>query len=449
MNCPGQPPPNYENFNAVELFCPQCRVAMPPRERLHLVLPTASSTNTVARSARPQVGKLKVQGDQAEWLVAPERQAPHVKTKLLALAALALALAAHPLRAQSPTNLRDALLAAQRNWNLPAIAAVIVTSERILDIDAVGVGRLGAPEAVLQSDRFHLGSLTKAMTAMLLATLVEEGKLQWETRVVDAVPEFQGIAHRDMRSVTVEQLLSHRAGLAPFSDLSEFEDLPSWPGSATERRLEFTRYHWSRSADETVGEYLYSNAGYVVAATVAEQITGESWKELMQSRLFEPLGMEAGFDWPALEDRAQPWGHYIVNGRLTPHDPEDDYHVPDLVRPAGDVHASLEDYVLYMQLHLRGLQGRDGFLAPETFQRIHRPIGNYALGWQVDIVDGVPVSTHFGSAGTFYALAAIDPERNLGILVVTNTGHPEARDAVNWAANAIAQIWVDVAASER
>lgn len=341
----------------------------------------------------------------------------------------------------APTSLRDAIIAAQQAYGLPAIGAAVTTADKLLDVNAAGVGRLDAPIPVLQTDRFHLGSLTKAMTATLIATLVEEGLLEWGTPVVEVIPTLAATANRDMLPVTVEQVLQHRAGLDPYAELEDFDALPNWAGSAVERRLSFTRYLWERSSDEVPGQFTYSNAGYAVAAAVAEQLTGTPWEELMRSRLFEPLGMEAGFDWPALADPAQPWGHWMVDGRLTPHPPDSDYHLPDLARPAGDVHASLEDYVLFLQLHLRGLQGRESFLSPETFAELHRPNGTYALGWNVALVDGAPVSTHFGSAGTFFALAVVDPVRNLGIIVVTNSGHPDARTAMEWTANAIADIW--------
>ena len=339
------------------------------------------------------------------------------------------------------TTLREALLQAQEFYHLPAIAGIVVSSDRILDIDAVGVGRLGRADAVLQSDRFHLGSLTKAVTATLLAVLVEDGRLQWQSTVDSIFPELAATLDEDYRGITLEQLLRHRAGLPTFTDLGEFDALPTWPGSPTERRAAFTAYLLSRHPASKVGDYSYSNAGYAVAAAMAERVTGKRWEDLVVGRLLEPLGMKAGLGWPAAEAPEQPWGHWLVDGHLAPHDPNAGYRLPNLIQPAGDLNASLPDYALFLQLHLRGLQGQESFLSADTFAHVHQSIDGYALGWEVIDTDGTPVSLHFGSAGTFYAIAAIVPELDLGVFVVTNAGHPAARDAVEWTANVAAKIW--------
>jgi len=110
--------------------------------------------------------------------------------------------------------IRDLLSSALELHGVPAMAAAVITSDRILEMDAVGVQRLGWPSSVLATDRFHLGSLTKAMTSTLLAVLVEEGRLHWETRVMDVFSELAASAHRDFRHVTVEDLVSS-LGIAP------------------------------------------------------------------------------------------------------------------------------------------------------------------------------------------------------------------------------------------
>jgi CubicO group peptidase (beta-lactamase class C family) len=345
--------------------------------------------------------------------------------------------------------IRDLLSRALEVHGVPAMAAAVITSDRILEIDAVGVQRLGWPSPVLITDRFHLGSLTKAMTSTLLAVLVEEGRIQWESRVLEVFPELAASAHPDFWHVTVEDLLSHRSGLTSFTDGAEFASLPEWQGSASERRLELTRYLLSRRATGSRGEYRYSNAGYAVAGAIAERVTGESWKSLMQTRLFEPLAMEAGFGWPGLLDPEQPWGHWWVGGVLTPHAPDAPYHLSDLIHPAGDVNAVLEDYIRFVQLHLRGLQERESFLSPATFRKLHQPVGSYALGWNiVDTEDG-PVSQHLGSAGTFFTVVALAPQADLSIIVFTNAGHPQAQRAVEQVGTELLEIWIPIARDDR
>jgi CubicO group peptidase (beta-lactamase class C family) len=346
-----------------------------------------------------------------------------------------------PAWAAAQGSLRDALIAARDRHGVPALAAAVTNSDRILEIGAVGVGQLGRPDAVLPTDRFHLSTLNMAMTATVLATLVEEGQLRWESRVVDLFPEMAATTRAEYATVTLADLLTHLAGFAPFVGPSELDALALGLGSPIERRAAFTRHLLSQPPAGPPGAFLLSNAGYSVAAAAAERVTGLAYEDLIRVRLFEPLGMAAGFDWPALLDSAQPWGHWLVADVLTPHDPNGEYHVQDVIRPAGDLQASVGDYVLFLQLHLRGLRGRESFLSRETFERLHRPPegSSSAFGWFISVQEGTPVSVQTGGAGTFEAFAGIVPERDLGAIVVANAGHPAARDAVNDVVNAIVQ----------
>jgi CubicO group peptidase (beta-lactamase class C family) len=181
---------------------------------------------------------------------------------------------------------------------------------------------------------------------------------------------------------------------------------------------------------------LYSNTGYAVAAAMAEAATGESYESMLQTRLFQPLGVRAGYGWPAKEDPCQPWGHWRgrVRRRLIPQDPNGCYQLEAHLAPAGDVHLSVGDYARFLQLHLRGLHGRDGLLQAETVRQLHTPVGEYALGWGVWEQNGIKVSGHEGSAGSFYAAAVVVPECDVAVAVFANAGDEAAGDACREAA---------------
>src|SRR5262249_8110341 len=108
----------------------------------------------------------------------------------------------------------NALLAPVREkHNLPALAAAVVTSKGLVAVAAAGVRKRGDKPAVTADDQFHLGSDTKAMTAALIAGLVEEGKLRYDDTLAKAFPAQAKSMHPDLRKVTLEQLLTHHAGL--------------------------------------------------------------------------------------------------------------------------------------------------------------------------------------------------------------------------------------------
>ena len=120
-------------------------------------------------------------------------------------------------------------------------------------------------------------------------------------------------------------------------------------------------------------EFSYSNAGYGIAGAMAEAATGKSWKAFLQETVFSPLGIEAvaGGSWPALKDPNQPWGHLIKDGKLVPHPPDDAYQVETFLAPAGDVCISLPNYSRFLQMHLKGLQGKETILPGELIRKMH------------------------------------------------------------------------------
>ncbi len=321
----------------------------------------------------------------------------------------------------------DAVLHPLRNkYRLPALAAAVARGEAIVAVGAVGVRQVATDERVTPEDRFHLGSIAKPMAATAIATLVERGTLTWETTVADALPDEVATMHPALRGVTLAQLLAHRAGLQPFEEDAELAAVPAFAGTPPERRQAFVRWLLTRPPVVAPGTaHRYSNAGYTVAAALAECRAGAAWETLLHQRLFAPLGMTtAGFGWPARRYASQPWGHRERDGVPVPHDPHDIYQLEDqYLGPAGDVHASVEDLVGFARLHLRGLRGEDGLLRSATIRRLHAaPSGDYALGWNIHPSG----DQHLGSAGTFFAVVLVSPADDLAYALATNYALPDS-----------------------
>src|SRR5947209_901422 len=96
----------------------------------------------------------------------------------------------------------------RQKHNLPALAAAVVVDGKIVVTNAVGFRKNGGAEKVTVDDKFHLGSVTKSMTATVAAMLVEQGRISWTTTIGEAFPELRSAIHPDYLSVTLEQLLS-------------------------------------------------------------------------------------------------------------------------------------------------------------------------------------------------------------------------------------------------
>jgi CubicO group peptidase (beta-lactamase class C family) len=319
-------------------------------------------------------------------------------------------------------------------------------ADTILARGVAGVRRAGVAGPVTIKDRFQLGSNTKAITAALIATLVEAGKLSWTTTTGDVFPEIRDSMSPAFRGVTVEQLLSHHAGISAFKDTDDedFKKLPRFKGTPVERRLAFTAWVLRGSPVVPPGtKAVYSNGGYTIAGAIAERVTGESWESLIRERIFRPLNINGTFAWSDSPDIDQPWGHHETRSGVKPVDPRDSgERLPAIIWPAGAVEVSLDDYARFLQLNLRGLEGRDTpLLRAETIKRLHTspvtPGDNFGLGWGIQEFEGAPARAHVGSAGAFYAVTILQPTRDLAVAVFANAGGERADKATKEALKAL------------
>ena len=321
--------------------------------------------------------------------------------------------------------------------DLPALAAIIVAQGQIADQGASGVRSITSSAAVTTADRWHIGSVTKAMTATLAAILVEQSVISWDTTPLDIWPEFSTSMHPQYQSVTVVDLLSHQAGLR-----LEIDTVPSIGdivnrsrGTVTSKRRLWAKELLELTPVNATGSFLYTNAGYIIVGSMLESVTGSEWETLMTDLLLGPLGMtNTGFGAPGTAGQFdQPYGHREENGMLVTVPPGPEADNPRALGPAGTVHTTLSDYAQYMFAHLEGERGIPGLVTAETFQFLHTPVRNasYALGWEVD--DGVtgtegPVFSHAGSNARWWANAGLVPGLNVGVFMVTNAASDAAQD---------------------
>ena len=318
--------------------------------------------------------------------------------------------------------LQALLLDVHTRTGIPALAAAYVADGKIVDHATVGVEVFGSERRVARGAPFHLGSLTKSITATLIGKLIEEGMLGWDTRIAEVLDDVE--MHAGYRDVTVEQLLQHRGGLHAHTGAAPagFPDLGPPTGTPVEVRATFLAATLALPPAAVPGEAtLYSNAGYTVVGAMAERVCGASWEELVARYVFEPLRLAtAGFGVPAA-----PSGH-AGNGPRFDAVPLAAYPPTVRVAPAGNIHASIEDLAVYALAHLRGLGGEDGLLRAATFRRLHTPLdvaGGFASGWALDRApSGEPLHRHAGTTGAYYADAQLSPARGAGIVFLTSVG---------------------------
>ncbi len=296
----------------------------------------------------------------------------------------------------------------------PGMVAAITSGEGLIAIASAGERKAGSGIAFTTNDVVHLGSCGKAMTATMLATLVAEGKLSWDTKLIEAIPELKNRIHTDYHKITLWQLLTHRAGIPKNpTDEGAFRSK-----EIKARRLAILEDNFKSPATYEMDQFHYSNFGYVIAACMAEQITGLSWEILMKQRLFDPLGMSsAGIGNPNKNKATdQPWGHhkYLWSWR-----PSEAYY-NEIIGPAGRIYCSIADWAKFLSLQLTD---ENPILERKYLDKLIEPVGPYASGWIVEERDWAKGITliHNGSNEIWYALLIVTPKVNRAFVVATNS----------------------------
>ncbi|WAC47617.1 serine hydrolase [Asticcacaulis sp. SL142] len=283
--------------------------------------------------------------------------------------------------------------------------------------------------AVQPTDQWHWGSITKSMTATLVARLVEAGKVTWDTRVASVFPKDIDPAYAD---ATFRHLLSHRAGLQPNIDM--FHLLGYSRDPLPDAREERQRYALTALKQKPAGalaeKMVYSNNGYIVAGAMLENITGQSWETLIKAHVFDPLGLSsAGFGAPGRAGMIdQPLGHAVSGKARKPAQvgPKIANDNPVALGPAGRVHMSLADMLTYLSAHR---DQPEAFLKAASWQTLHTPpFGrDYAMGWVVR-KDGS--LWHNGSNTVWYGEVMVDPKAGVVCASAGNDADPETQKAV-------------------
>jgi CubicO group peptidase (beta-lactamase class C family) len=341
--------------------------------------------------------------------------------------------------------LTPAELARMRNdCGAPALATAFARRSAASTIWVNGNRAAGATAPVTTADLWHLGSISKSITATLVARLVERGTLSWDTRTDEVLGAVVPRMQDSYRATTFRHLLSHRAGLP--ADLPMVQLAGFALGDAQDVRTQRRRFAQLALQMKPVAlpeaSSHYSNCGYVVAGVIMETLTGESWEDLVTRHVFRPLGLEsAGFGAPhagLAGALTQPVGHaadlnakllQLLGGKglraLRPGSAQQTDN-PRVLGPAATVHMSLGDLMTYLAAH----RDATAFLRPDTWKVLHTPPfgGDYAMGW-IRRTDGS--FWHNGSNTFWYAEAQWHPESGVAATAVCNESRASAMAAVS------------------
>jgi len=304
----------------------------------------------------------------------------------------------------------------------PAMAAAVVGRDGVIWSGVRGVRRAGGDEPASLDQHWHLGSNGKAMTAVLYARLVEQGRARWGAPLSEL---FAGVAvDPALEAVTIDDLLCHRSGIAD-GDLMTRDWLVAAHGDqrpAREQRVDFAALALGKPPAGPRGTFAYGNSNYVLAAAAIERLTDQTWEAAIKAEVFDPLGMNSvGHGAPQGDD---PWGHRLLpTGQMGAADPSRGADNPAVFGPAGRLHMTVADYARFLRLYLT--EG-GGLLRPDAMARLLTPPAGappaYAHGWGLRDEPWArgPVLSHDGSNTLWHVTARVAPNRGLAVFSVAN-----------------------------
>ena len=353
---------------------------------------------------------------------------------------------ASPVTQDRKASLDTIVDAVVERYHLPGVAVGVIEDGRVAYIGTRGEIAAGGGEAIDSQTLLKIASNSKAMTASVLARLVDAGKLRWEDPVIKYLPAFRMHDPWVTREMQVKDLLVHNSGLPEGGG-----DLMLWPEPNHFTRADILAgLAHIKPAYSFRSGYAYDNLLYVVAGEVAAAAGGASYEELVRREVFQPLGLSrcqvGEWNHDTVGNIAQPHtrreGRYVMSGG-------DDAAVPELVSAAaGGIRCSLDDMLAWArnwlvpnaaQLAWLSAAQRQAMWTPRTPMPISARrqawdgtrLYAYGYGWRIADVDGAMTVSHTGTLSGMYSVMTLLPDRKSGFVVLINGDADAARTVLN------------------
>lgn len=365
-----------------------------------------------------------------------------IRRKLFGVVLLVLWTSCLMAQSQHPPigQLRDYIRTEMLRWQVPGLAVAVVKDGQVLMNEGFGVRNNTNGTPVDDQTIFANCSTTKAMTAIAMAMLVDEGKVQWQDCVSEHLPDFLLSDPYVTREMRVQDLFTHNIGLGNADFL--------WAGSDLKPSDILYQMRYAPLAYSLRGGYTYQNIMYLAAGEIIARRSGLSWEDFLSQRIFQPLGMRNTY--PTLQrslvnvNRSTP--HHRIGGKIGPIQDSS----ADQIGAAGSVWSCSKDMTLWIRCLLDSTKyGAGRLISPGSYAKLFEPLAlipraqfyptarltqphwtTYGLGWFQHDYHGRMVQFHTGSLAGTVAILGLLPEEKLGVFVFGNLDHAEIRHAI-------------------
>jgi len=354
--------------------------------------------------------------------------------KKIVLLSLTLAFSGSAFSQITPAQIDDLVERTLKTFDVPGIAVAIVKDGKVIHAKGYGVKSILTNAPVDENTLFGIASNSKAFTTAALAMLVDEGKLNWDDKVTQYIPEFKMYDDYVTKEFTIRDLLTHRSGLGlGAGDLMIFPD-----GSDFTIKDILANFQYMKPVSAFRTKFDYDNLLYLVAGEIIARASGMTWEAFVSKRIFEPLNMENTYaSIAAMKDKSNLSSpHSTVAGpiRALP-------NYEDMVNgAAGGILSNVNDISNWMLVHLnKGKYGKDmeKQLFSQASQRemwkIHTTTNSgqnprynshfagYGLGWGLTDIKGNLSVSHTGGLPGMQSITLMIPDINFGVVILTNT----------------------------
>ncbi len=319
-----------------------------------------------------------------------------------------------------------------KTFNVPGIAVAVLKDGKVILSKGYGVRSLDKGGDVNENTLFGIASNTKAFTSAALGKLIDEGKLSWDTKVTNIIPEFKLYDPYVTSEFTVRDLLTHRSGLGlGAGDMMVF---PSSNILKKEGMIHNLRY--LKPVSSFRSKFDYDNLLYIVAGEVVARVSGIEYEDYIKKNFLEPLHMDRTvMNYSRINDYSNVIeGHAPVNGKLK----TVGLSFTKVANSAAGIYSSVNDMSKWVQAQLNngkyGPKLQDSLFSEKVHKEMWTPqtiirsgkgeynthFSAYGLGWFLSDVNGYLQVTHTGGLLGIVSQVTMIPEMDLGIIVLTN-----------------------------
>jgi CubicO group peptidase (beta-lactamase class C family) len=312
-----------------------------------------------------------------------------------------------------------------QDYNAVGLSVAVIQNNKVIYSKGFGYRDLEKKLPVTTNTVFPIGSVTKAFTGALLGILEEENKVDLKARPSDYIPEFEFYNNEMNKRIIIEDLLSHKSGIGNTGTADVFFPI--------ENKLDAVkRLKYLKPEAAVQNSFAYSNMGYTLAGTIAEQVTKKTWDVNIKEQIFEPLGMQNSYtklsEIEQNADYSLPYG--INNGDIE----EVQYEKFHSLSPAGAIKSNVIDMSKWMMTWLNNGRFEEKQIIPTDYVERATKLQNInhsayekdaflfgqGFGWRLRSSYGNFRIEHGGNTYGFSSDLAIFPLDNVGIVVLTN-----------------------------